>query len=74
MTTPFDGLRAIREEIAGLLEVRTNLVTEQRRAQEDLGRAEVLHNNLVKLRGFADAEVERKRTVMRQLEEELKRV
>lgn len=74
MTTPFDGVRALREEIQGLTEVRTSLVTEERRAQDQLGQAEVHWNNMVKLRGFADAELDRKRTVLRQLEEDLKNV
>ncbi len=65
----FDGVRALREEISGLLDVRATQVVEERRAQEELGRAEVQYNAVVKLRGFIDAEIARKRAVLRELEE-----
>ena len=69
MSTPFDGVKALREEIEGLMGVRSAIVSEERRAQEALGQAEVHYNNIVKLRGFADAELARKRAVQRGLEE-----
>lgn len=69
MSTVFDGVRALREEIEGLMGVRTTVVSEERRAQEALGQAEVHYNNIVKLRGFADAELARKRRLLRELED-----
>lgn len=66
----FDPIKALREEISGVLEVRASLIVEERRAQEVLGQAEVHHNNLVKLRGFTDAELARKRAVLHELEKE----
>lgn len=65
----FDPIRALREEISGVLDVRTTLTSEERRAQEELGRAEVQYNAVVKLRDFVDAEIARKRAVLRELEE-----
>lgn len=65
----FDPIKALREEISGVLDVRATLTSEERRAQEELGRAEVQYNAVVKLRGFVDAEIARKRAVLRELEE-----
>lgn len=67
MTTVFDGMRAIREEIEGLNGVRTTLIAQERRAESALGEAEAQLNALRKLRAFADAEIARKRTVLAEL-------
>lgn len=69
MNGQFDAVKALREEISGVLDVRTTFVAEERRAQEALGQAEAHYNSIVKMRGFVDAEIARKRDVLRQLEE-----
>jgi hypothetical protein len=67
--TPFDAIKALREEIRGLLEVRTTFINMERRAQNKLGEAENEHNDAVKARGFVDSEIARKREVLRAEEE-----
>ena len=64
MTTPFDAVRALREEIEGLRGVLMTVIITERRAQEELGRAEVEYNAAVKIRGFVEAEITRKRSVL----------
>lgn len=68
--TTFDGVKAIKEEISGLVEVRTALVHRERDLRGKYGELEVELNGIVKLRGFADAELARKRAVLKQLEEQ----
>lgn len=68
----FDAIKALKEEILGVVEVRTALVTRERQLTAKHGELEVELNAIVKLRGFADAELARKRDVLRQLEEEQK--
>ena len=65
----FDGVKALKEEIAGLIEVKVALVKRERALATQYGELEVEYNAMVKLRGFADAEIERKRAVLKQLEE-----
>ena len=67
--TTFDPVKAIKEEITGLVEVKTTLVNRERELTAKYGELEVELNAVTKLRGFADAEIERKRTVLKQLEE-----
>lgn len=69
MPGSFDAIKALKEEVAGVTEVRTALVKRERQLSAQLGELEVEHNTVVKLRGFADAELARKREVLRQLEE-----
>lgn len=66
--TPFDPKKALREEIAGLLDIRGTLLARERQAATKLGEAEAEHGTLSKLRGFADAELARKRAVLQALE------
>jgi hypothetical protein len=66
----FEPIKALREEIVGLAGVRAAILVTERRAQERLGEAEVEYNMAVKLRGFADAELARKRQVLKDLEEQ----
>jgi hypothetical protein len=66
----FEPIKALREEIEGLAGVRAAILVTERRAQERLGEAEVEYNMAVKLRGFADAELARKRQVLKDLEEQ----
>lgn len=68
--TTFDGIRALKEEISGIVEVRVVLVKRERQLSAQYGELEVELNSIIKLRGFADAEIARKREVLRQLEEQ----
>jgi hypothetical protein len=66
----FDPIKAIREEITGLVEVSKAITIRERHAEEQLGQAEIELNALRKLGGFAKAELERKREVLRRLTEQ----
>lgn len=66
--TVFDPAKALREELQGLGDVRQTMIVRERRAQEEMGRAETEYNAIVKLRGFCDAEISRKRAVLNELE------
>lgn len=68
--TVFDPIKAIKEEITGLANVRTTYKQAETRAMTQMGVAE---NELIaarKMLGFVDAEMARKRTVLKQLEEQ----
>lgn len=68
--TVFDPIKAIKEEIMGLADVRTTYKQAETRAMTQMGIAE---NELIaarKMLGFVDAEMARKRTVLKQLEEQ----
>lgn len=69
MTESFDAIKALKEEISGVVEIRVALVKRERQLGAQYGELEVEYNAIVKLRGFADAEIARKREVLRQLEE-----
>lgn len=70
--TDFDAIKAIREEILGLTDIRMTLVAMERRAQEELAIAETKHNAAMKIRGFCDAELARKRETLSALQEQAK--
>jgi hypothetical protein len=72
MTGVFDVRKALREELEGLSGVLTTLRVQERRAQEKMAEAESEYNAAVKLRGFCQAEMERKRAVLRAEEEKFK--
>lgn len=65
----FDPIRAIKEELSGLIEIKTALVKQERNLQFKYGELEVELNSVTLLRGFADAELDRKRKVLKMLEE-----
>lgn len=69
MNTPFDGVRAVREEIQGLGEVMNSLKVTESRLETQIGQAEVELNSYRKITGFVRMEIERKRTVLKQLED-----
>jgi inorganic pyrophosphatase len=64
----FDGIKALREEISGLVDVRLVMLKRERNLAAQYGELEVELNNVIKLRGFADAELARKRAVLATLE------
>lgn len=66
--TPHDPAKALREEIQGLVDIRATMAHKERYLQAEFGKIEVELNAVTKLRGFADAELERKRSVLRELE------
>ncbi len=66
-TTPFDGMRALREEIAGLNDVRSAMLIRERAAQRQMAESEIEYQALAKLRGFVDAELARKREALASL-------
>ena len=65
----FDGIKALREEIAGLNEIIATLTHRRRDAERKLSEAEVDAQQIIKLHGFAVGEVTRKRAVLKALEE-----
>lgn len=68
MNAPFDPIKALREEIKSLAEVRVTLLHRERSLAARHGELEVEMNSVMKLRGFADTELDRKRAVLKQLE------
>lgn len=66
---PFDPLKALREEIAGLVSVHQAIKTRERSAEAQLGEVEAELNALRKLTGFATALIEQKRDALRRLED-----
>lgn len=69
MTADFDPLKAVKEEIAGLSEVLRSISARERIAEEAIGRAEKELNDIRKITGFVRIEIDRKREVLRKLEE-----
>ncbi len=64
----FNLLKALREEINGLEEVKKILLLQERRAEAKLGEAENELNAARKVRGYLDIEIDRKRAVVLQEE------
>lgn len=65
--TPFDPIKALREEIEGLASVLTTLRNFELRAESDLTRAETELNAARKLVAYARTEMLRKREVLNTL-------
>lgn len=65
----FDPSKALREEISGLIDIRATLLRREREVETRFGELEVELNTLKKLRGFADVELDLKRTTLKQLED-----
>jgi hypothetical protein len=64
MTTPYDLEKALREEIAGLVDIHASLKKRTTALEQKMAEAEIEYNALSKLTGFASVELERKRTVL----------
>ena len=71
--TTFDPIKAIKEEITGLAEVAKAIRVREAQLEGRLGEAEADLNNIRKISGFAQMELQRKRDVLRQLEDEAER-
>jgi hypothetical protein len=70
VTGQFDAKKSIREELVGLSELRVFVVNMERRARDEYTMAEEKHNTALKLIGFIDSEVQRKRDRLREIEEQ----
>lgn len=66
--TDFDAAKALKEQIAALLEIRTSMLRRERQLQIQYGEVEVEYHSVVKLRGFADMELEKAREALKALE------
>ena len=66
----FDPVRALKEEITSLGEISTALSRRLIKIEKEYTEAEVEMNSVAKLRGFALAELDRKREALRKMEEE----
>jgi hypothetical protein len=65
--TQFDQTKAIREEIAGLLEVQKALINRENFLRNKLTQLDQEMNMLIKIRGYLDIELGRKRDVLKQM-------
>lgn len=65
----FDAVKALKEEINGLVEIQTALKRRSSQLQIQYGEIEIEYNSVMRLQGFAVAELERKRNVLKTMEE-----
>lgn len=65
--TEYDPIKAVTEELQGLGLVAISLRRREAVCEEAIAKAEQEINDVRKIRGFLDMEVERKRTVLSQL-------
>lgn len=70
--TQFDEMRAIREEISGVVDIINTLNVRKRGLEQKMTEAETELNSVTKLHGFAKAELERKQKVLQRLQEQNK--
>ncbi len=68
--TDFDQKKALQEQIAALSEIQTSLLRRERQLELRYGEIEIEYNTVKKLRGFADVELEDRRTKLRWLTDE----
>lgn len=66
----FDAEKALKEEINGLVEIHTALKRRASQLQVQYGEIEIEYNSVMRLSGFAIAELDRKRAVLKMLEEQ----
>jgi hypothetical protein len=67
----FDPLKAIREQIVGLIEVDGAIRRQEREAEEAIGKAEQQLNNVRKLRGFLRIQIDELRARVQKLERDM---
>lgn len=72
MTTQFDPKKALVEEIQGLNEVKRAYDKIVVRFEREMAEAEVSLNASLQVAGFVKAEIERKRSVLREIIEKEK--
>lgn len=68
--TQFNPIKALGEEITGLLEVQKVIIALEHRAESDLSRAELELNGARKMSGFVAGELARKQMELRKLMDE----
>lgn len=69
MATNFNDVRAIKEELSGLNDISATIGNELRHVESRKAELDMQADRLMKLKGFADVEIARKRMVLAQLEE-----
>lgn len=69
--TAFDPIKAAREELTGLADIRMAIRQRERSAMHQISEAERELQAIRKLAGFCDIEIDRKREQIRKLEAEL---
>ena len=70
VSTPFDRLKAAREELAGMSDVYRMLATRERTAEEALGRAESERNAVLKIIGWLGIALDAQKKKVIELEAE----
>ena len=65
----FDPIKALQEELAGLVTVAASIKRREMAAEEAMARAEIELNDVRKVSGYLKIEMDRKRIVLRELQE-----
>ena len=65
----FDPIKALQEELAGLITVAASIKRREMAAEEAMARAEIELNDVRKVSGYLKIEMDRKRIVLRELQE-----
>lgn len=68
--TEFNSEKALHEEIEGLANILTTLASQTNHAERIASEAAAQHDALVKLKAFAQQELQRKRSVLTKLQED----
>jgi hypothetical protein len=68
----YDPMRAIQQELEGLNQVSVSMRRRQSVAEEAIAKAENELNDINKVYGFLKIEIERKRTILSELQEKAK--
>ena len=69
MPAEFDPIKALQEELAGLVTVAASIKRREMAAEEAMARAEIELNDVRKVSGYLKIEMDRKRIVLRELQE-----
>ena len=69
MPAEFDPIKALQEELAGLITVAASIKRREMAAEEAMARAEIELNDVRKVSGYLKIEMDRKRIVLRELQE-----
>ena len=69
MPAEFDPIKALQEELAGLVTVAASIKRREMAAEAAMARAEIELNDVRKVSGYLKIEMDRKRIVLRELQE-----
>lgn len=69
MMAEFDPIKALQEELAGLVTVAASIKRREMAAEEAMARAEIELNDVRKVSGYLKIEMDRKRIVLQELQE-----